>query len=390
MDSSSQDRNLPASPRKLQRAREDGQVARSRDLGHLAVLGGGALTLLILAPYMYGELKLALGRQLTFDVAVVQQSGSMLDRLESMAMTGLIACIAFAAIVTTIAVLSTLASGGWVLSLKPIMPDLTRLSPLAGLKGLVSKKKLAETTKTTFIMAFILALAAAFIHATLPSIAALVMQPSVGALGRMFEWLLTGTGLLLAVILLVALVDLPLQNFLHKSELKMSLKEMRDEHKESEGNPQMKGHRRNKAREIAQRGSIKAVPRADFILMNPTHYAVAIRYDEKTMSAPRVVSKGADLLAMKIRDIGKAHEVPVLQSPVLARALYAHAEIDQDIPASLYTAVAQVLAYIYRLRAALRGEGPMPGEPPQPQVPAGLDPQERKTPPSAQTIPGAA
>jgi flagellar biosynthetic protein FlhB len=206
----------------------------------------------------------------------------------------------------------------------------------------------------------------------------------------MFEWLLTGTGLLLAVILLVALVDLPLQSFLHKSELKMSLKEMRDEHKESEGNPQMKGHRRNKAREIAQRGSIKAVPKADFILMNPTHYAVAVKYDEKTMSAPRVISKGADLLAMKIRDIAKANEVPVLQSPVLARALYAHAELDQDIPASLYTAVAQVLAYIYRLRAAMRGEGPMPGEPPQPPVPPGLDPLQPKTPNLAQPNPSAA
>jgi flagellar biosynthetic protein FlhB len=221
-------------------------------------------------------------------------------------------------------------------------------------------------------------------------VAALVMQPSVGGLARMFEWLMAGCALLLVVVLLVALVDMPLQLFLHKSELKMSLKEMRDEHKESEGNPQMKGHRLQKAREIAQRKSVQSVPKADFILMNPTHYAVAIKYDEKTMSAPRVISKGADLLAMKIRDVAKAHDVPVLQSPVLARALYAHAELDQDIPASLFTAVAQVLAYIYRLRAAMRGEGPMPGEPPQPQVPAGLDPQERKTPPSAQPIPSAA
>jgi flagellar biosynthetic protein FlhB len=390
MDSSSQDRNLPASPRKLQRAREDGQVARSRDLGHVAVLGGGALTLLILAPYMYGEFKLALSQQLSFDAAVVQQSGSMLERLQAMALTGLIGCIVFAAIVSAIAVLGTLASGGWVLSLKPIMPDLSRLSPLQGIKGIFSKKKLAETVKLTFIALFILALAAAFIHSTLPSVAALVMQPSVGGLARMFEWLMAGCALLLVVVLLVALVDMPLQLFLHKSELKMSLKEMRDEHKESEGNPQMKGHRLQKAREIAQRKSVQSVPKADFILMNPTHYAVAIKYDEKTMSAPRVISKGADLLAMKIRDVAKAHDVPVLQSPVLARALYAHAELDQDIPASLFTAVAQVLAYIYRLRAAMRGEGPMPGEPPQPQVPAGLDPQERKTPPSAQPIPSAA
>ncbi|MEK9950884.1 MAG: EscU/YscU/HrcU family type III secretion system export apparatus switch protein [Curvibacter sp.] len=390
MDSSSQDRNLPASPRKLQRAKEDGQVARSRDFGHLAVLGGGALALMALAPEMFGTLRLAFARQLSFDAHTVLQAGTMVERLQTMALTGLIGCLIFAAIVCVAAVLGALASGGWVLSVKPITPDITRLSPLQGIKGMFSKKKLAETAKLSFIALFILLLAAAFIHATLPSVAALIMQPSVGALARMFEWLLMGCGLLLAVILLVALVDLPLQNFLHKSELKMSLKEMRDEHKESEGNPQMKSHRRQKAREIAQRSSIKSVPKADFVLMNPTHYAVAVKYDEKTMNAPRVISKGADLLALKIRDIAKSSDVPVLQSPVLARALYAHAELDQDIPTSLYTAVAQVLAYIYRLRAALRGEGPMPVEMPQPAVPAGLDPHERKTPPLAHPTPEAA
>lgn len=390
MDSSSQDRNLPASPRKLQRAKEDGQVARSRDLGHLAVLGGGALALVVLAPRMFGELRLAFMQQLSFNADTVLEAGSMIERLQLMALTGLIGCLIFAAIVSVVAVLGTLASGGWVLSTKPIMPDLTRLSPIQGFKGLFSKKKLAETVKLGFIAFFILLLTAAFLYSTLPSVAALVMQPSVGALAHMFEWLIAGCGLLLAVILLVALIDVPLQLFLHKSELKMSLKEMRDEHKESEGNPQMKGHRRQKAREIAQRKSVQSVPKADFILMNPTHYAVAIKYDEKTMAAPRVISKGADLLALKIRDVAKAHEVPVLQSPVLARALYAHAELDQDIPASLYTAVAQVLAYIYRLRAALRGEAPMPGEPPQPQVPPGLDPHERKAAPMAQPTPSAA
>ena len=118
----------------------------------------------------------------------------------------------------------------------------------------------------------------------------------------------------------------------------------------------------------------KGLAKADFVLMNPTHFAVAIRYDDKTMRAPQVVSKGADLLAFKIRDIAKDHAIPVLQSPMLARALYANAELDKDIPASLYTAVAQVLAYIYRLKAAMRGDGPMPGEPPQPFVPAELDP----------------
>jgi flagellar biosynthetic protein FlhB len=154
----------------------------------------------------------------------------------------------------------------------------------------------------------------------------------------------------------------------------MSHQEMKQESKESDGNPQMKGRMRQRQRDIAHGNSVQAVPKADFVLMNPTHYAVAIQYDDKTMHAPRVISKGADLLAFKIRDIAKENAIPVLQSPMLARALYANAEIDQDIPTSLYTAVAQVLAYIYRLKAAMRGDGPLPDEVPVPFVPPELDP----------------
>lgn len=157
----------------------------------------------------------------------------------------------------------------------------------------------------------------------------------------------------------------------------MSHQEVKQEHKESEGNPQLKSKQRQRQREAAQGNSIAAVPKADFVLMNPSHFAVAIRYDEASMRAPQVISKGADLLAMRIRDLAKQNAIPVLQSPMLARALYAHAELDQDIPASLYTAVAQVMVYIYRLKAALRGDGPMPGEPPLPFVPPELDPLSR-------------
>jgi flagellar biosynthetic protein FlhB len=181
----------------------------------------------------------------------------------------------------------------------------------------------------------------------------------------------------LIVIFLAALIDVPLQTFLHKDQMKMSHQEMKEEGKESDGNPQMKGKMRQRQREIAQKSSVNAVPKADFIVMNPTHFAVAIKYDEATMGAPRVISKGADLLAIKIRDIAKQHSIPVLQSPMLARALYANAELDQDIPSALYTAVAQVLAYVYRLRAAMRGEGPMPGDVPQPFVPPELDPHSK-------------
>lgn len=374
MESSSQDRNLPASERKLKQARDDGQVTRSRDLSHLAVLGVGALCLMALAPIMFDRLKLALSQQLVFNAQSVVQPAAMLTRLQDMAGLGLMGCVIFAAIIMTATILSTVAAGGWVASLKPLMPDFSRLNPLSGFGRMFTKDKFAEVVKMIFITAVLIALGTTYLSSGLHTLAALVLQPSTAAIRHLTDWLTAGMGLLLLVVLLVAMVDVPLQSFLHKSRMKMSHQEMKQEHKESDGNPQMKGQLRKRQREISQGNSVGAVPKADFVLMNPTHFAVAIKYDDKTMRAPQVVSKGADLLAMKIRDIAKNHSIPVLQSPMLARALYANAELDQDIPASLYTAVAQVLAYIYRLKAALRGEGPMPGEPPTPFVPAELDP----------------
>ncbi|NMM14915.1 MAG: EscU/YscU/HrcU family type III secretion system export apparatus switch protein [Rhodoferax sp.] len=371
---SSQDRNLPASERKLQKARDDGQVTRSRDLSHLAVLGAGALSLMVLSPLMFGRLKLHLSQQLSFDATSVAHPEIMLTRLQDMVAIGLLGSVIFAAIVTTVVMLSTVAVGGWVTSLKPVMPDFSRVNPLTGFGRMFTKDKFTEVLKMTFLTVVLFALGATYLSSSIHSMAMLTLQPSTSALRHLTEWLTSGMGLLLLVVLLVAMVDVPLQSFLHKSRMKMSQQEMKQEHKESDGNPEMKGKLRQRQREIAQGNSIGAVPKADFVLMNPTHFAVAIKYDDKTMRAPQVVSKGADLLAMKIRDIAKHNAIPVLQSPMLARALYANAELDQDIPASLYTAVAQVLAYIYRLKAAMRGDGPMPGEPPQPFVPPELDP----------------
>lgn len=374
MESSSQDRNLPASERKLKKARDDGQVARSRDLAHLAVLGTGALSLITLAPLLFGRLKLGLAKQLAFDATTLTQPDTVLSRLQDMTTVGLVACALFGGITMVVAVLSTIAAGGWVASLKPITPDFSRLNPLSGLGRMFTKDKLTEVLKMVFIAGMLIGLGAWYLSSGLHSLSMLVLQPSAAALMHLTEWLTNGLGMLLLVVLLVAMVDVPLQMFLHKSKMKMSHQEVKQEGKESDGNPQMKGRMRQRQRDIAQGNSVGAVPKADFVLMNPTHFAVAIKYDEKTMRAPQVISKGADLLAFKIRDIAKNNAIPVLQSPMLARALYANAEIDQDIPASLYTAVAQVLAYIYRLKAALRGDGPMPGEPPLPFVPPELDP----------------
>jgi flagellar biosynthetic protein FlhB len=375
MQQDSQDRNLPASERKLQRAVDDGQVTRSRDMLHLAVLGAGSLALLALAPALFARLKLDLSRQLSFDASTLAQSGSMLTRLQDMVGASLIACSVFALIVSVAVVLSGLAVGGWVSSLKPLMPDFSRLNPLSGLGRMFTKDKLADLGKMLAIVTTLSVVGGLYLYTTSHTIVALVMQPSRAAIVSMNEWLVTGMGLMLLIVLLVAVIDVPLQTFLHKSRLKMSHQEVKQEHKETDGNPHLKGRLRQRQRELSQSSSISAVPRADFVVMNPTHFAVAIRYDENSMRAPQVVSRGADLLALKIRDVARTHAIPVLQAPVLARALYAHAELEQDIPSSLFSAVAQVLAYVYRLRAAERGDGPMPEAPPVPEVPPELDPQ---------------
>ena len=374
---SSQDKQLPASERRLNKAREDGQVTRSRDLSHLAVLGTGGLAMMALAPLMFGQLKLYLGRQLSFDARMITQPSEMLQRLQDMVGIGLLGAAVFGLIVAAAAMLSTVAAGGWVASLKPVMPDFSRANPLTGFGRLFTKDRLSDVLKMVVLTVVLLALGTVYLSSSLGALAMLVLQPSTAALQYVADWMVRGMGLMMLVILLLAMVDVPLQNFLHKSRLKMSHQEVKQEHKESDGNPQLKSKQRQRQREAAQGNSIAAVPKADFVLMNPSHFAVAIRYDEASMRAPQVVSKGADLLAMRIRDLAKQNAIPVLQSPMLARALYANAELDQDIPASLYTAVAQVMVYIYRLKAALRGDGPMPGEPPLPFVPPELDPLSR-------------
>jgi len=371
---SSQDRSLPATERKLQKTRADGQAARSRDLSHLAILGTGAACLLVFTPQIFDQMLRAMGQQLVFDAATVQASGSMLTRLQSMAAVGILASAGFSLVIIAAALISAIGAGGWVFSFKPITPQFNRLNPISGTANLFSKQQMVNVVKMVLMTAVLSAVAWKYLGSSIDQVAMLVLQPSPVAIRHVASWLTAGMGLLLLVVFLVAMVDVPLQAFLFKDRLKMSHEEVKQEHKESEGNPQVKGRMRQRQREIADGASITAVPKADFVVMNPTHYAVALKYDDQTMNAPQVISKGTDLIALKIRELAKSHDIPVLESPVLARALYAHAELDQSIPATLYTAVAQVLAYVYRLKAAMRGQGRMPEELPEPFVPPELDP----------------
>lgn len=382
---STQDKNLPATPRRLQKAREDGQVPRSRDLTHLVVLGGGLALLWLMVPWGYERLRHAMQMGFSFDSASVRHPEVALEYLTQASGDALMFFLPMGVTLAAMVVFSMVAAGSYAFSTKPLMPELSKIGLLSGFKRLFSRQQFFEVLKLMAITVLLAGFASYFVATHLIEFGTLLMRPLESSMSQLGQWFMAGVGSLLAVVLLVAVIDVPLQQYLHAHKLKMSLKEVKDEHKETEGNPQLKGKLRQRQREIAQGNSVSRVPSADLVVMNPTHYAVALKYDEKTMAAPQVIAKGADLIAMRIRDMAKEHQVPVLQSPMLARALYAHTEIDQQVPAALFTAVAQVLAYVYRLRAALRGQGPMPGEPPQPNVPVELDPHHGRTSPTEPT-----
>lgn len=370
---STQDKNQPATPRRLQKARADGQVPRSRDLTHLAVLGGGLVLLWSTLPWAFERLRGAMREGLRFDAVTVREPQRMLERLADALQLALGYYLPLGLAVIAIAVIALVAAGSYALSAKPLMPDWSKIGLLSGMKRLFSRQQVVEVLKLLAITAMIALIGALYVESHIGAFASLLLRPLDAALAQTGEWFVIGVAWMLAVVLLVALVDVPLQQYLYRHQLRMSLQEVKDEHKETEGNPLVKSKRRQRAREIAYGQSVRRVPEADVVVMNPTHYAVALRYDERTMAAPHVIAKGTDLLALRIRDVARDARVPVLESPMLARALYAHTELDHPVPAALFTAVAQVMAYVYRLRAALKGQGPMP-KPPRPEVPVELDP----------------
>jgi flagellar biosynthetic protein FlhB len=375
MADSSSDKNLPPSEKRLREARADGQVARSRDLGHFAILAVGLMLLSAATPRLLAWLREVITTGLSFDARSVATPGFMLDRLAELVLPTVAFAAALGTTMAAVSLLVAVVSGGWVFTLKALGPDFSRVNPLAGLGRLVSMSQLGDMAKAVGLAIVLALVGGSYLHRHLADFAQAQALPLPAAFAWVGEQLLSGLWLLVLVLALFAVVDVPLQRHMHTSRLKMSKEEVRQEFKQQEGSPEVKGRIRQRMREMAKKRMLAAVPTADLVVMNPTHYAVALKYDEGKMAAPRIVALGADLLALRIRDIAKASKVPVLQAPPLARALYAHGELDREIPLALYSAVAQVLAHVFQLRAALTGRAPMPGELPSVAVPPELDPQ---------------
>ncbi|MGB1192026.1 MAG: flagellar type III secretion system protein FlhB [Pseudomonadales bacterium] len=248
-------------------------------------------------------------------------------------------------------VIGAIGVGGWLVSAKPLQPKLNRLNPLEGLKRMFSMKALVELFKALAKFILVAGVATLILFQMESDLLAIGHEPLIPAISHS-TWIIIWSALgMSAATLIIAAIDVPFQIYDNAQKLKMTKQQVKDEHKDSEGKPEVKSRIRQIQRELAQSRMMAAIPDADVVITNPEHFSVALKYDTDGAGAPVVVAKGADEIAIKIREIANAHDIPVLRSPPLTRAVYFSTEIDHQIPAKLYLAVAQVLAYIYQLRA---------------------------------------
>jgi flagellar biosynthetic protein FlhB len=383
-------RQLPASARRIAKARTEGQVARSRDLAHALPLSVGALGVAVVAAPAASWAVEGLAGALRFDARTLAGPAAMSERLWSAGGGALLAFVPAGLLLIVASVLAAVLAGGWNWSWKPLQPVWHKLDPVSGFGRLLSPAHLGDVGKAVLLAIVLGAAGAWYLSDRLARFHDALALPLPAALQHMAQVVSGGVVLLLVALGVFALVDVPLQRHLYLQRLRMSHDEAKQEFKELEGNIEVKAKVKARMREIVKRRMLAAVPKADLVVMNPQHYAVALKYDEATMAAPRVVAKGADLLALRIRDLARDAKVPVLRMPPLARALYANVEVDREVPMQLFAAVAQVLAYVYQLRAALAGRSPMPQELPTVELPPGLDPHEARPEATATTVAGGA
>ncbi|WBG66347.1 flagellar biosynthesis protein FlhB [Pseudomonas citronellolis] len=364
---SGQDKTEEPTEKRRREARKKGQLPRSRELNTLSVLMAGAGALLVYGAHLAEVLMGVMRNSFEMSRETAMRSESMLELLGTAARGAAEGLWPILLVLLCAALIGPISLGGWLFSGEALAPKFSRMNPLEGIKRMFSAKSVLELFKALIKFVVVLAVAVLVLRSDKEALLALLHQPlqtaiveSVKVVGWSAFWMACS-------LLLIAAVDVPYQLWDNRQKLLMTKQEVRDEYKDSEGKPEVKAKVRRLQREMAQRRMMQAVPDADVVITNPTHFAVALKYDAAAGGAPRLLAKGNDFLALKIREVAQEHKVTVLESPALARAVYYSTELDQEIPAGLYLAVAQVLAYVYQLRQFRAGKGKRPG--PMPDVP---------------------
>ncbi|CAJ0788330.1 Flagellar biosynthetic protein FlhB [Ralstonia psammae] len=371
-----------ASPRRLEQAREEGDVPRSRELASFALTAVSAGGLWVVGDSIVRAASSFLARCLEFHRYNYTSGQDQWNYVTgqfmplAMALGGLM-------LMLVIAALSPLALTRGAISFKPLAPDISRLFKLQGLTRMFSLEGLIELPRLLIKLFLIAGVGWLLVRYYRGDLIELPQQDLGVAMRDTLHVAGVAFLCMAAVMMLVAAVDVPLSLWQYARKHRMTKEEVRKEHRESEGDPHVKGRIRNLQRQAAQRRMMADVPKADVIVTNPTHYAVALRYSETEGGAPRVLAKGADMVAAKIRELATEHKIPMLEAPPLARALYRHTEIGHQIPEALYAAVAEVLAYVYQLRRLHQVGGRAPVRPTDLPVPADMDPGPQPGPDDA-------
>ncbi|MEX3956075.1 flagellar biosynthesis protein FlhB [Trinickia sp. EG282A] len=362
-----------ATPRRLEKAREEGQVARSRELASFALLSAGFFGVWALSGPIGLHLEAMMRGAFMFNHAYVVDTNRMLIGAGTASREGVIAVAPVLALTALAALLAPMALGGWLLSSNVLQFKPERLSPIAGIGRIFSINgpiQLGMSIAKTLVVGVIGVLAVLH-HKN--EILALPSEPMLKAIGHSLSLVAVCCGTTVAGMFVIAAMDVPYQLWSFHKKLRMTKEEVKREHRENEGDPHVKGRIRQQQRAMARRRMMAAVPKADVVVTNPTHYAVALQYADGEMRAPKVIAKGVNLVAARIRELADEHNIPLLEAPPLARALYHNVELNHEIPGTLYNAVAEVLAWVYQLRRFRRDGGDVPAAPTELEVPADLD-----------------
>jgi len=358
-----QEKSFEPSARRLDEARRRGQVPRSRELNTVAVTLAGVAAIVLLGDRLMQDLRGLVVEHFALSRADVFDPAAVLRHLGDALTASLLILAPFFAVTVAAAVLASVALGGVQVSTEALRFDLGKLSPLQGMKRILSLHGLAELVKALAKFVFLGGVAALLVWTEFEHFVRLATMEVDAALAETADLLGWTTLVVASSAIVLAMVDVPFQLWDYKRQLKMTQQEVRDELKDTEGRPEVRSRIRQLQREVARRRMMEEVPKADVIVTNPTHYAVALRYDAGRMQAPVLVAKGTELVAANIRKVGQAHAVPVVEAPALARSLYFNVELGDPIPAGLYLAVAKLLAYVFQLRTVRQQGGSAPDVP---------------------------
>jgi len=372
-EDSDQERTEQPTSKRIEKAREQGDVPRSREMATCVMLLIGGSTLWMFTGPLVTSLNRLMVSTMTFEREMAFDPALLFERMSGHFMEVAIACIPIAFLMTLAAVASPLILGGWLFNGSSLEPKFDRLNPIKGIMNLFSLNSLVELGKGILKSVLVGVIAWYAMRSHLDAVLNLSVEPLKVASSHMPNLLWTCFIMMVCALIGIAVIDVPYQLWNYTRKLKMSRQEVKQEHKESDGDPLIKGKIRALQRAAARRRMMSAVPTADVVVTNPTHVAVALKYSEGGMSAPQVVAKGTEAVAANIRKIAAENNVPILEAPPLARALHYHTEIGDEIPESLYTAVAEVLAYIFQLRTYNSNGGVRPEQPSDLEVPKELD-----------------